>query len=96
MIIDEATESVGVSAEAEIQRAIDGLARDKTVVVIAYRLRTLRRANRIVALDRGRVAEAGAQDELMARDGLNAALWREQERASGWLLESADAKPGIY
>ncbi|WP_233605309.1 MULTISPECIES: ATP-binding cassette domain-containing protein [unclassified Corallococcus] len=86
VLLDEATASVDASAEAELQRAIDALVKTKTVVVIAHRLRTVRRAHRIVVLDKGRVAESGTQDELLARDGVYAALWREQERAKGWRL----------
>ncbi|NTX63672.1 ABC transporter ATP-binding protein [Myxococcus sp. CA051A] len=86
VLLDEATASVDASAEAEIQRAIDELVRHKTVVVIAHRLRTVRRAHRIVVLERGRVAESGTHDELVRREGPYAALWREQERAKGWHL----------
>ncbi len=88
VLLDEATASVDASAEAEIQRAIDELVRNKTVVVIAHRLRSVRRAHRIVVLERGRVAETGSHDALLARDGAYAALWREQERAKGWRLDS--------
>jgi ATP-binding cassette, subfamily B, bacterial IrtB/YbtQ len=86
VLLDEATASVDASAEAEIQRAIDELVKKKTVVVIAHRLRTVRRAHRIVVLDKGRIAESGTHDELLARGGVYAALWREQERAKGWRL----------
>lgn len=86
VLLDEATASVDASAEAAIQRAIDELVKHKTVVVIAHRLRTIRRADRIVVLDRGRIVETGDHDALLQQDGTYAALWREQERAKGWRL----------
>ncbi|MFP2930947.1 ABC transporter ATP-binding protein [Pyxidicoccus sp. 3LG] len=92
VLLDEATASVDASAEAEIQRAIDELVKKKTVVVIAHRLRTVRRAHRIVVLDKGRVAESGTHEELLAKRGVYAALWQEQERAKGWRL-AASAPP---
>lgn len=89
VILDEASASVDASAEAELQRSIDELVRTKTVIVIAHRLRTVRRAHCIVVLDEGRVAECGSHGQLMHRDGVYAALWREQERAKGWRLGAA-------
>ncbi|MCY1016104.1 ABC transporter ATP-binding protein [Pyxidicoccus sp. MSG2] len=89
VLLDEATASVDASAEAEIQRAVDELVRKKTVVVIAHRLRTVRRAHRIVVLDKGRVAESGTHEELLAKRGVYAALWQEQERARGWRLAAS-------
>jgi ATP-binding cassette, subfamily B, bacterial IrtB/YbtQ len=89
VLLDEATASVDAYAEREIQRAIHELVKRKTVVVIAHRLRTIRSAHRIVVLDRGRVAESGTHQELLAAGGTYAALWREQERAKGWRLAPA-------
>lgn len=89
VLLDEATASVDASAEAEIQRAIDQLVKHKTVVVIAHRLRTIRRAHRIVVLDQGRVAETGTHEALLASGGVYAKLWREQARAKGWRLGSS-------
>ncbi|WP_426754706.1 ABC transporter ATP-binding protein [Myxococcus sp. Y35] len=86
VLLDEATASVDASAEAEIQRAIDELVKQKTVVVIAHRLRTVRRAHHIVVLDKGRVAESGKHEELLTKRGVYATLWQEQERAKGWRL----------
>lgn len=94
VLLDEATASVDVSAEAAIQRAIDELVKHKTVVVIAHRLRTIRRADRIVVLDRGRVVETGDHDALIQHGGTYAALYHEQERAKGWRLGPvAEKKP---
>jgi ATP-binding cassette subfamily B protein IrtB len=86
VLLDEATASVDASAEASIQRAIDQLVQGKTVVVIAHRLRTIRRAHKIVVLDRGRVAAEGTHDDLVASGGLYASLWEKQERARSWRL----------
>ena len=80
VLLDEATASVDASAEAAIQRAIDELVKDKTVVVIAHRLRTIRRADQIVVLDRGRVVETGDHDALLQKEGTYATLWREQRK----------------
>lgn len=89
VLLDEATASVDASAEAELQRAIDELVKHKTVVMVAHRLRAVRRADAIVVLDRGRVVESGTDEELLARSGTYATLWREQERARGWRLAAA-------
>ncbi|MBX3231783.1 MAG: ABC transporter ATP-binding protein [Labilithrix sp.] len=91
VLLDEATASVDATAEAEIQRAIDELVKHKTVVVIAHRLRTIRRAHRIVVLEAGKVVEEGTHAELVDRDGLYARLWAAQERARGWRLATQDA-----
>jgi ATP-binding cassette, subfamily B, bacterial IrtB/YbtQ len=89
VLLDEATASVDASAEAELQRAIDRLVHARTVVVIAHRLRTIRRAHQIVVLDRGRVAETGTHDALIAAGGVYATMWREQDRARGWRITAA-------
>lgn len=86
VLLDEATASIDASAEAAIQRAIDALVKDKTVVVIAHRLRTIRHADQIVVLDRGRVVETGNHEALLQKNRTYATLWREQERAKGWRL----------
>lgn len=93
VLLDEATASVDAAAEVELQRAIDELVRHKTVVVIAHRLRTVRRAHQIIVLDKGRVCESGTHDALLDQQGVYAQLWREQESAKGWRLGSAVGLP---
>ncbi len=78
LILDEATSSVDNETEAAIQRSLDVIARGRTTILIAHRLSTVRNAHRIVVIDRGRIVEAGAHDELIAADGLYASLWRVQ------------------
>jgi ABC-type multidrug transport system fused ATPase/permease subunit len=70
LILDEATSALDTESERLVQEAIDRLVRDRTVLVIAHRLATVRDADRIVVLDEGRVVEAGAHAQLMAQAGL--------------------------
>ena len=80
LILDEATSSVDTTTEKEIQKALDNLVRGRTTIAIAHRLSTLRDANRLVVLDRGRIVEAGSHDELMAREGHYYRLYQAQAR----------------
>ncbi|MBK1664961.1 multidrug ABC transporter ATP-binding protein [Rhodospirillum rubrum] len=80
LLLDEATASVDPEAQYEIQQALSHLARNRTVVVVAHRLHTIRHADQILVLDEGRVVEQGRHDELLARTGLYATLWNEQCR----------------
>jgi subfamily B ATP-binding cassette protein MsbA len=78
LLLDEATSALDAESEARVQEALKRLANGRTVLVIAHRLSTVRDADRILALDGGRVAEMGRHDELVARNGLYARLSKLQ------------------
>lgn len=83
LLLDEATSALDAESEAKVQEALKRLSVGRTVLVIAHRLSTVRDADRIVALEDGRVAEIGKHDELIARNGLYARLARLQFQSTG-------------
>ncbi len=78
LLLDEATSALDSESEAEVQHALERLMQDRTVIVIAHRLSTVRNADRIAVLDEGCLVELGTHAELIARGGLYARLYRLQ------------------
>jgi ATP-binding cassette, subfamily B, beta-glucan exporter len=78
MILDEATSALDANTERQLQGALENAMRGRTTFVIAHRLATIRNADQILVFDQGRIVEAGAFDDLIARQGLFSSLARAQ------------------
>lgn len=88
ILLDEATSSLDVENETLIQSALSRLIKDKTVMVIAHRMRTVAGADKIVVLSDGKVVETGTPDELMKKDGIFAHMSKLQTQGQNWNLEN--------
>jgi subfamily B ATP-binding cassette protein MsbA len=92
LLLDEPTSSLDSEAEAKVQTALEGLMRGRTVLMIAHRLSTVKKADLICVLDQGRIAEIGRHDELVAKGGLYTRLHRNQFGISGAFEEERRAE----
>ena len=78
LVLDEATSSLDVGTEAQIQEALEHMLEDRTAIIIAHRLSTIRNVDRILVLKRGELVESGSHNQLLAQDGLYAGLYKLQ------------------
>lgn len=84
IILDEATANVDPENEKELMEAVSELTHDKTVIMIAHRLKTVRNADKIFVVDHGEIVQQGTHEELVAVDGLYRRFVVERKRAAGW------------
>jgi ABC-type transport system involved in Fe-S cluster assembly fused permease/ATPase subunit len=95
MIFDEATSALDSHTEKEIQASLREVAEHRTALVIAHRLSTVVDADEIIVLERGQIGERGRHAELLARNGLYAAMWRRQQEAADAERRLAELKPEL-
>ena len=92
LLLDEPTSSLDAKNEVSVQKAISNLVKDKTVVMIAHRLKTIKNADHIIVLDQGRIAEEGNHEELLKKKGLYQKLWNLQNKSKEWKISSGGKK----
>ena len=86
IILDEATANVDPENEKELTLAVDALTKEKTIIMIAHRLKTVRHADQIVVVDQGRIAQKGTHEELMKQDGIYRRFVDSRELAVSWKI----------
>ncbi len=86
IILDEATANVDPESEAELVTAIEELTKEKTIIMIAHRLKTVRSSDQIIVIDQGRIVQKGRHRELMEEDGIYRNFVTEREKAVSWKL----------
>ena len=86
IILDEATANVDPENEKELVEAIDALTKEKTILMIAHRLKTVRNADKILVVDKGKIVEQGKHEELMKQDGIYRRFVNAREIAGSWKL----------
>ena len=86
IILDEATANVDPENERDLMEAIRELTKEKTVIMIAHRLKTVRNADQIVVIDKGRIVEQGKHDELVKHGGIYARFINSRKQAVSWKL----------
>ena len=88
VVLDEATSYADAQSEAEIQQALSGLLRGRTVIVVAHRLHTIAKAQQILVLKEGEIVERGTHESLLAEQGVYASLWEAHHRARAWSIRT--------
>ena len=86
ILLDEATASLDPDNEVAVQAAISNLIKNKTVIVVAHKLKNVVGANKIVVLDKGKVVEQGKHEELLLKEGIYRTLWDYQEKSKNWQI----------
>lgn len=90
ILLDEATAALDPENEIYIQQAIQGLVKEKTVVVIAHKLQTIRNADNIIVIQNGRILEAGSHQELLENKSLYSQYWDTQQTTRGWKITASN------
>lgn len=86
IILDEATANVDPENEKELMEAIDALTKEKTIFMIAHRLKTVRNADQILVLNQGRIVQQGKHEELIQQEGIYKRFVESREMAASWKL----------
>ena len=89
ILLDEATANVDTSTELAIHRVLENLSHHCTVVIVAHRLNTIQKAQKILVMDAGCLVEQGDHDGLLSQNGLYAQLWQRQQQSLSWQLTSS-------